>query len=105
VEVWQEDELVGGLYGLALGKIFYGESMFANVSNASKYGFIQLTSWLKERGFWVIDCQQRTQHLLSMGAETISADRFMDLLRKNVMEENSIGEWVKESNSSPNLAL
>lgn len=97
VEVWQEGELVGGLYGIALGKIFYGESMFANVSNASKYGFIQLTRWLEERGYWVIDCQQRTQHLLSLGAETISAERFMGMLRKNILEENAIGKWMAEA--------
>ncbi len=95
VEVWEDDKLVGGLYGLALGRIFFGESMFANVSNASKFGFINFVQFLQEKGFWLIDCQQRTQHLLSLGAETISGERFMDYLRKNIFESGFPGQWDK----------
>ncbi len=83
VEVWQEDELVGGLYGISLGKVFFGESMFAKVSNASKFGFISLVQKLKEMDFTLIDCQQETNHLKSMGAAPISRDEFMTILEKN----------------------
>ncbi len=93
IEVWEGDELVGGLYGLALGKIFFGESMFAKVSNASKYGFIQLCNWLVKEGFTMVDCQQRTQHMLSMGAETISKEAFMKCLRDNVFNKHHLGPW------------
>ena len=93
VEVWEGDKLVGGLYGLALGKIFFGESMFAKASNASKYGFIQLCKWLDTQGFTMVDCQQRTQHMLSMGAETISKEAFIAKLRLNIFEDHNLGPW------------
>ena len=96
VEVWEKDELVGGLYGLAIGRIFFGESMFAKRSNASKFGFINLVGWLEKKGFWLIDCQQRTQHLLSLGAETISQEQFLNTLRKNVFEDSLIGKWNRD---------
>ena len=67
VEVWEGKELVGGLYGVALGKVFFGESMFAKRSNASKFGFISLVRRLKEEGYTLIDCQQETRHLGSLG--------------------------------------
>ncbi len=95
VEVWADSELVGGLYGLSMGKIFFGESMFAKTSNASKYGFIKLVQWLEARGFWLIDCQQRTQHLLSLGAHTVSGAVFFELLKKNVFESGHIHKWKK----------
>ena len=72
MEVWEGDTLVGGLYGVALGKVFSGESMFARRNNASKAGFITLTQILNQAGFWMIDCQQETQHLLSLGARNIA---------------------------------
>ena len=93
VEVWQDDELVGGLYGLSLGKIFYGESMFAKVSNASKAGFITLVRKLEELGFWLIDCQQETRHLKSLGARGISRDDFLEYMKKNETEEGLEGTW------------
>lgn len=84
IEVWQDDQLVGGLYGMAIGKIFFGESMFAKVSNASKFGFIMLAQNLYELGFTLIDCQQETDHLKSLGAEVISAQDFLGKLRSNI---------------------
>jgi leucyl/phenylalanyl-tRNA---protein transferase len=72
VEVWEGDDLVGGLYGVALGKVFFGESMFAKVSNASKFGFITLVKKLIADGFQLIDCQQETPHLASLGARAIT---------------------------------
>lgn len=82
VEVWQEEQLVGGLYGIYLKekKIFCGESMFAKVSNASKYGFIYLVQKLQKEDLKVIDCQIYTPHLESLGAEEISRTEFLKFL-------------------------
>ena len=88
VEVWDGDELVGGLYGIALGKVFFGESMFAKVSNASKFGFIILVKKLIADGFQLIDCQQETPHLASLGAKKISRQIFLDILKENKNNEN-----------------
>ena len=88
VEVWEEDELVGGLYGIALGKIFCGESMFSERPNASKFGFISLVKILIEKEFTLIDCQQETSHLMSLGAETISKEIFWSLIKKNMLWDN-----------------
>ena len=71
VEVWQDDELVGGLYGIDLGHIFCGESMFSKVSNASKVAFIFLTQKCEKENYRLIDCQVYNEHLASLGAEEI----------------------------------
>lgn len=83
VEVWEDGILVGGLYGIAIGKIFFGESMFTKVSNASKYGFISLVEELKKRDFKLIDCQQETQHLTSLGGQMITRSAFMKYVKNN----------------------
>ena len=93
VEVWMGNELVGGLYGISLGKVFFGESMFAKVSNASKFGFISLVNQLKQKGFLLIDCQQETKHLESLGANAIKRKDFIDILNDNNIEETYIGSW------------
>lgn len=82
VEVWQEKELVGGLYGIYLRdkKIFCGESMFAKKSNASKFGFIKLVQKLEAEGVTLIDCQIYTEHLASLGAEEIPRSEFLKYL-------------------------
>ena len=97
IEVWQNGELVGGIYGLALGKVFFGESMFADVSNASKFGFIKLVAFLKKKGFTLIDCQQETNHLKSFGAELISKEQFSKHLKSNIFEHSILGPWTYES--------
>ncbi len=84
VEVWQNDKLAGGLYGLAIGKVFFGESMFSLRPNASKFGFISLVQELKAKGFELIDCQQETKHLASFGAQGIDRSLFLDLVNKYV---------------------
>jgi len=91
-EVWQEGKLVGGLYGVKLGKIFFGESMFTKASNASKFGFISLCHKLEKEGFLVIDCQQPNDHLRSLGGRFISADKWNSYLRTNrkYLVENDI---------------
>ncbi len=76
-EVWINDELAGGLYGVLLDKIFFGESMFSHVSNASKYAFITYLEVLKKEGVQLIDCQVYTEHLESLGARMIDRDEFM----------------------------
>ena len=87
VEVWEDGKIVGGLYGIALGKIFYGESMFHHVSNASKYGFVTLCRRLEENDFSLIDCQQETPYMASFGAKTISKEAFFDELKLNMLKQ------------------
>jgi leucyl/phenylalanyl-tRNA--protein transferase len=84
VEAWRDGILAGGLYGVSLGKCFFGESMFARVSNASKVAFAALVDILKSRAFHMIDCQVTTRHLISMGAREIPRDRFLTLLRASL---------------------
>ncbi|AXT62219.1 leucyl/phenylalanyl-tRNA--protein transferase [Aquimarina sp. AD10] len=83
VEVWFDSELVGGLYGIWLAdkKIFCGESMFSKVNNASKFGFIKLVEWLKQKEVNLIDCQVYTDHLASLGAREISRAEFLTFLK------------------------
>ena len=76
VEVWHDEALVGGLYGIAIGPVFFGESMFSRTSNASKVAFIHLVTGLRHAGFHMIDCQVYTQHLASLGATEISREAF-----------------------------
>ena len=80
VEVYRGEELVGGLYGIGLGRVFFGESMFHRAPNASKFGFITLVRRLAEAGYRVIDCQQETGHLRSLGGENVGRGRFLELL-------------------------
>lgn len=81
-EVWKEDELVGGLYGIKMGKVFFGESMFSLVSNASRFTFIKYVQQLKEEGIELIDCQVYTEYLESLGAGMIERGDFTNLLQQ-----------------------
>ena len=81
-EVWKDNELVGGLYGIKLGKVFFGESMFSKVSNASRYAFITYVQQLKKEGIRLIDCQVYTEYLESMGARMIPGKTFTSLLKE-----------------------
>jgi leucyl/phenylalanyl-tRNA--protein transferase len=83
VEVWQNDQLVGGLYGIDLGHIFCGESMFSKVSNASKVAFITLAKQLKSDNYIVLDCQVHNEHLETLGCREIQRDEFMKILHSN----------------------
>ena len=80
VEVWKDFELVGGLYGIDLGDVFCGESMFSKENNASKIGFIHLIKELTKNGYKLIDCQVPSAHLKSLGAEEISREQFLNFL-------------------------
>ncbi|MBN2078307.1 MAG: leucyl/phenylalanyl-tRNA--protein transferase [Spirochaetes bacterium] len=93
VEAWQGDMLAGGLYGISLGSIFFGESMFTRVANASKAAFITLTRRLEHIGFSLIDCQVYTNHLKSLGARDIPRKSYLSLLRKGLRDETRKGSW------------
>lgn len=84
-ETWLNGELVGGLYGIRLGSVFYGESMFSKVSNASKFAFISYVEQLKNEGVQLIDCQVYTEHLESLGARMIPRKEFIELLNQNLV--------------------
>ena len=85
-EVWKDGELVGGFYGIKLGKVFFGESMFSKVSNASRYAFIKYIEQLKKEGIELIDCQVYTEYLESFGARMIKGKEFTGLLKELIPE-------------------
>ena len=82
----ESDKLAGGVYGVKIGGCFYGESMFAKVDNASKYGFVKLVERLKQEGVVIIDCQMKTVHLERFGAEMIPRRQFIDIIKTNKKE-------------------
>jgi leucyl/phenylalanyl-tRNA--protein transferase len=94
VECWAGDELAGGLYGVSLGSAFFGESMFAKKSNASKVAFAALVRQLKAWNFSLIDCQVTTPHLISLGAREISRAEFMELLEAALGMPTLKGKWT-----------
>ncbi len=81
-EAWEGNELVGGLYGVDLGHVFCGESMFSNVPNASKFAFIRMVETLEKKQYEFIDCQVHTEHLASLGAEEIKREEFIKMLKR-----------------------
>ncbi len=83
-EAWQDGELAGGLYGIRMGNVFFGESMFSRQSNASKFAFIRLATLLQEQGVQLIDCQVYTTHLESLGARMIPRTTFLDILAREI---------------------
>ncbi len=93
VEAWKDDRLAGGLYGVSLGGCFFGESMFAAVSNASKAAFVALVERLRSRGFTLIDCQVHTAHLESLGARGIPRAYFLELLAEALKMPTLRGNW------------
>ncbi|MGF6276016.1 leucyl/phenylalanyl-tRNA--protein transferase [Massilia sp. UYP11] len=92
-EVWLDGELVGGAYGVCIGRMFYGESMFARVSDASKVALAYLVAFLRRHGVQMIDCQQETGHLASLGAAPIPRSRFLEHLRAAIAEP-PIRHWT-----------
>lgn len=91
IEVWNGDELVGGLYGIALGRVFFGESMFSSASNASKVALVYLCGQLRDWHYQLIDCQVESPHLATLGAVTVPREDFLRL----------IGEYTKISEDEP----
>jgi len=92
VEVWQQGQLVGGLYGLAMGELFLVESMFSRATDASKVGFVTLVERLREWGFALIDCQMPTRHLESFGARSIPRAAFAEALAMH-LDRPSAADW------------
>lgn len=92
-EAFLNGELVGGLYGVSLGKAFFGESMFFHHSNASKIAFYHLVAFAQQNGFHFIDAQQSTSHLKSLGAEDISREEFLNQLKHALKEPTLKGKW------------
>ena len=96
VECWREGRLVGGLYGMALGRAFFGESMFSRETDASKVALAHLAKLLSAKNFAVIDCQMRTAHLLSMGAREIARDEFCADLKQWTAEGETPRHWPSD---------
>ena len=93
IECWQEDELAGGLYGISLGGLFFGESMFSREPNSSKVGLVYLVKKLREWDFDLIDCQMKTAHLMQFGAREIPGPEFQKLLAKSMSRRTQTGKW------------
>jgi leucyl/phenylalanyl-tRNA--protein transferase len=94
VECWLDGTLAGGLYGVAIGRIFFGESMFTRVSNASKVAFVRLVQQLQAWGFPLVDCQVHTSHLESLGATGMPRDTFVRLLARHCARDPVAGRWA-----------
>ncbi len=92
-EVWEEERLVGGLYGVAIGRVFFGESMFSHTRDASKIALVHLASRLEQQDFGLIDCQVYTSHLVSLGAEEIERSYFSQLLDRFCTQSGFQGSW------------
>lgn len=95
-ETWLDGQLVGGLYGVSLGHVFYGESMFAKADDASKVAFVTLVEWLRTWGVQLIDCQQETAHLARFGAVPWPRARFAEALSTLTTAPTRQGKWVLE---------
>ncbi|HHV29415.1 MAG TPA: leucyl/phenylalanyl-tRNA--protein transferase [Clostridium sp.] len=93
IETWHEGALVGGLYGVSLGKCFFGESMFSVMENASKTALITLSQKLEEKDFLLIDCQVHSKHLESLGAVNIDRDKFLKYLERGLAHKTLRGNW------------
>ncbi len=101
IEAWEGDSLAGGLYGISLGRAFFGESMFSRVSNASKAAFITLAINLEKLGFEIIDCQVHTDHLESLGAFEIPREEFISIIKESLAGETIRGNWGEMGIFSP----
>lgn len=91
--VWQDKELVGGIYGVSLGKCFFGESMFSKVPNASKFAFIKLAQQLMKMDFLMLDCQVPSEHLRKLGAREMPRHEFLGLLKLGLRSKTLVGKW------------
>lgn len=93
VETWHEGELIGGIYGVAIGKVFFGESMFSRRTNASKVALLALCKVLAKHDFALLDCQVASRHLASLGATLMPRQQFTDVLKNASAQPASFGEW------------
>lgn len=97
VEAWQGKDLAGGLYGVSLGRCFFGESMFTRANNASKVALAALVAYIEKRGFDFVDCQVTSEHLLRMGAKNVPRRVFLTMLEKSMKGPTLSGKWVADS--------
>ncbi len=97
VECWQDGVLVGGLYGIAVGQVFFGESMFSLVTDASKVALVSLASHLRDWAYELIDCQVHNQHLASLGASTIPRESFNAMLNELCAKPPATNAWIDAS--------
>ena len=104
VECWQDERLVGGLYGVALGRVFFGESMFSRVSDASKTAFVFLARQLQIRDFGLIDCQVQSAHLDRFGARPVPRSVFLHSLEHLVALPSEVGRWRFDSDLAQRMA-
>lgn len=93
-EVWEEGELTGGLYGVGLGRMFFGESMFSRRSDASKIAFVHMVRHLSRYGVKMIDCQMYTAHLASLGAQLVAREQFIAMLKIQIIQPQAEHMWV-----------
>lgn len=105
VEVWSHGELVGGLYGVAIGRVFFGESMFSRMRDASKVALCHLVAEARARGFALIDCQVHSPHLASLGARTVPRPEFLRLLERSCADSMPCQSWRRSSTEQPPLRL
>lgn len=103
VEIWEDDRLVGGLYGVSLGAVFFGESMFSRANDASKLALIHLANKLDEWDYKMIDCQVNSQHLVNLGALEICRHSFCRNLRRWCLLPSKQGSWSSEPRQHPKL--
>jgi leucyl/phenylalanyl-tRNA--protein transferase len=103
IETWIDGELAGGLYGVAIGRAFFGESMFARVSDASKLAFVHLVAQLHQWEFGIIDCQMNTPHLAAFGAREIPRTTFLEMIRAHVGRPGPAVPWGLDQNLSSRL--
>ena len=104
IEVWMDDRLVGGLYGVALGRMFFGESMFSRRTDGSKIAIAHLAAQLRRWQFPMIDCQMRTSHLESLGAEDMPRRQFVTLVEGLVRETGVPGSWTLDEDLAASFA-
>jgi leucyl/phenylalanyl-tRNA---protein transferase len=100
-EAWEDDALAGGLYGVSLGAAFFGESMFADAPDASKVAFARAVEWLRARGVALVDCQVRTEHLVSLGARELPRDTFLARVAAALEAPTLRGRWNLEDATGP----
>lgn len=101
IEAWSEGQLSGGLYGVSLGRVFFGESMFAHRPDASKIAFVSLCRQLVRWDFTLVDCQVHTDHLARFGAHLVPRSRYLELLAEALRHETRSGRWVSDPPSTP----
>lgn len=101
IESWRDDQLVGGLYGVAIGRMFYGESMFARESDASKVALVKLVAMLKHMQMPLIDCQQETDHLARFGARPITRRAFAGWLARLIPSPAPTERWIDAAAAAP----